>query len=273
MKVIKYPIHITNQLNTSGEVKTRIQMIYQRASSRANLLKYSLLLLLFFLAYSLHVFRSQMVSWFYQPNPDVAFNMLDIQPQASDTTSFGDALYYLTSPEITLQLKKGAYAGFGFPKMEAQTYPRVQLLSNDGTIISTNVKSGQTYFGFKCVIPETGNYTIKMLDDRPQQMMHYISQRKNVNALIGVFTFDKKSGHKQVQLEKGTTYSFAILEDYYLPGIMTLYQNKKRLANNVTEDGEIGNGLLYRCLESGTYYLDYQSKKVPSQIEISIWKH
>ena len=268
----KYPIHIANQLNATKEIKSRIQMIYQRASSRASLLKYSTLLMLFLLAYSLFVFRNQVILWFHQPNPEVVSNMLEIQPQAHDKLWYGDALYHFKSPEIILQLKKGEYAGFGFPKMESETYPRVQLLNEDGMIISTNVKEGQTYFGFRCIIPEKGTYTLKVLDFRPGQMAHHITRQSYGPTEVAKFTIEQKNGQRQVQLQKGIVYGVTIWEySAKEPGIMTLYHNKKRLANNVNPKGEIGMGFMYRCLKTGTYTIGIQAEKGSTRIGVDIW--
>ncbi|OJJ15321.1 hypothetical protein BKI52_38545 [marine bacterium AO1-C] len=270
----KYPIHIANQLNASREIKTRIQMIYQRASSRANLLKYSFLFMLFVLAYSLFVFRNQVIIWFHQPNPDVVTDMMGIQPHAHDGLWYGDAMYHLTSAEMPLQMKEGAYAGFGFPKMESKTYPRVQLLNEDGMIISTNVKEGQTYFGFRCNIPANGTYTLKVLDYRPGQMVHHITRKENPIEQVAVFSIQQKNGKRQVKLQKGLIYSFNIREySSQEPGVMTLYLDKKRLANNVNTKGKTENGIMYRCLKSGTYTLDLQSEKGPTSIGVNIWKN
>jgi len=148
----------------------------------------------------------------------------------------------------------------------------VQLLNDDGMIVSTNVKDGRTYFGFKCIIPENGIYTLKVLDFRAGQMVHHVTRQGNLTNIVATFNIQQKNGRRQVQLQRGVVYSFAIWEySAKKPGVLTLYKDQKRLANNINNAGEIEPGFMYRCLKTGTYIIDLQAENGSTRISVETW--
>ncbi|OJJ15320.1 hypothetical protein BKI52_38540 [marine bacterium AO1-C] len=172
----KYPIHIANQMNDTPLIKQRIRMIYQKASSRLRLFNYSYLIMLVILTYSLFVFQNQVDRWLDQPHYEIISNRNDMQQPTYDELKYGLNSYHVTTPKQIVHLEKGNYAGFSFPKMEQNRYSKFQLLDKNGRVIGTNTKDGQTFLGFKCQIPVTGEYTIKSLDFQVNQIVDDISQ-------------------------------------------------------------------------------------------------
>ncbi|OJJ15317.1 hypothetical protein BKI52_38525 [marine bacterium AO1-C] len=267
-----YPLHIVNRLNTPFDAKQRIEMIYQRASSKANLVKYGALLMLALLAYSLFVFRSQLNRWLQQPNPSVINNVKELQPLDVNGHWYAIAQHRLTTNELRVNLKKGAYVAFGFPKKGLKEYPKAQLLDNNGKIISTNVKRGQVYFGFSYKAPHNGNYTLKMLNFRPGQTVHQVSQQSKMRKQIKKYEITTKQSRHKIHLSKGITYEFSLANK--APGqfgTLTIYQGQTPLANNVNNKGNAKQSFIFRCLKTDTYTIDFQTDKDISEIKVYTW--
>ncbi|OJJ15319.1 hypothetical protein BKI52_38535 [marine bacterium AO1-C] len=265
----QYPLHIANQMNETSLIKQRIRMIYQRASSRFRLFNYSYLIMLVILTYSLFVFQNQVDRWLYQPHYEVIHNMNKMQLPKHKEFVHELNSYYMTTPQQSLHLEKGSYAGFGFPKMEQNRFSKFQLLDKNGRVIGTNIKDDQAFFGFKCQIPATGEYTIKAVDFQSNQMVYYISKRQKSKP-VDRFLTEQKKERRTIKLKKGISYSFGIVslssEEY---GTMKLYKGNQVVATNIRKgEGENYAGFGYRCLESGDYTLDVQADEAFTEVNI-----
>ncbi|OJJ15316.1 hypothetical protein BKI52_38520 [marine bacterium AO1-C] len=212
-----YPLHIANQLNKSESIKQRVQMIFTQTSAKYRLFKYSSLLILVASSYVLFGFQSQ---WF--GTQEIVRTMKELKPTIHDKSIFGSKGFSVTTPHVKVLLNKGSKVGFGFSEIAPGVYPKVELINGSHKVISSNESGGQTFFGFRCEIPQTGDYVLRIHNFKNEQVMHMITNMRNA----------EKKPASNAQEEVYREITLKQYETYFVSTAFTLSRDPKSLHIN-----------------------------------------
>lgn len=288
-KMKKYPLHLVNHLNHSSGVKQRILMLYKQASSKVNLIKYSYLLFLILLGYSILVFQNKLRAPFKaQVIPEVVNNMTELQIKNQEPNApYLIETLSLKKPRATFKLTAQEKIGFALPALESNKYPVARLVDAQGNIISTNQSDGKVYFGFKCQIPQSGIYTLQMLDFEKNQLVHFISKYHLPDQIKVAINEEKtpiehifleeintseKVTHENLTLTKDNIYRFSIAGPASQDRTsLALFDKNRPIVSNVAGQ-KYYQGLTFKCRKTSDYTLIIQSDKTPVKVVLSIEK-
>ncbi|OJJ15318.1 hypothetical protein BKI52_38530 [marine bacterium AO1-C] len=162
----QYPLHITNQLNETWSVKSRVRMIFQKSSAQIKAWKYTGVLVVAFASICIMACQKQPL------NVAPVSVLIDehYNPSVKAIEHVNAMAFSENSKEWYFEVKKPQTAGFLLSD-DIGKFVDFQLFNGDSQLLASNETGETPAKGFTYKFNKTGTYYIKVNDLGKQERL------------------------------------------------------------------------------------------------------